>query len=124
MSDDLNIRAAKALGCEVHIDKEHSKCHCVKINEMLHKLTGLEIGTWIYFKDIKFTTSYDWAYLGLPSPAKLIFETVVEKVRLRYSKENDFEMRSSPWDFLVATPEELTQAWVEIIEANNGKAGR
>jgi len=113
---ELEIRAAKILGCKETEDGTYWKIE--NVSQPILDLIGEknDYHDVVLVSQLKFTSSYDWAFLGLTSPAKLIFEGVCEKVRARYSKANGFHMTSMPWDFMLASPEEMTQVWVEARE--------
>jgi hypothetical protein len=97
---DLNIRAAKALGWVVFKER----ADCFHVPEALNTSVTNNI---MPVRTMKFTTSYDWAMLGV----KKINDAVVVN-----------EFYDTLWGniefghVLDATPEQITQAWVEVLE--------
>lgn len=101
MADDLNIRAAKALGWEHYTDHPTTQwmIPCDWAREHVKTPTT-------YDSDLKFTTSYDWAMLGVSK---------IEDLNIPYGELEAYYsvIHSSK----TATPKEITQAWVEVLEA-------
>ena len=99
MNDDLEIRAAKALGwkkCNENGQECRINCH--------NDLDG-EHHAGNYFK---FTTSYDWAMLGV----KKIIENEDDIIFTYYLRI----MIGVNCTVFTATPAQITQAWVEVLE--------
>ena len=89
---DLNIRAAKALGLRKSNDPD---------NYPYDTPFGL-----CYADELRFTTSYDWAWLGV---AKCVGDF---KLGTAFLSKFDCLM-----DIFSATPEQITQAWCEVLES-------
>jgi len=104
MDDNWNIRAAKALGCKLHNDNR-----VVELSPALDAFIG--IGEYYLIDKLKFTTSYDWAMLG------------VKEILNRGDRERaKFEKRLASenfYSFMAATPEQITRAWVTVLEGDN-----
>ena len=95
------IRAAKALGFK-------------KLGHLYHPPEDLEMGILTkdryYPYELKFTTSYDWAMLGVRA---VIDKKLGDELR-------NFSFYTHIWvQRKLATPEEITQAWVEVLEADS-----
>lgn len=113
MSDDWNIRAAKALGwdwddhfdCIDHIPEEHK----VFVHDY-------------YDGSLHFTTSFDWAMLGVKAlPGDKISNylfTLVEQLIMNVDLESFKTMSDVVIQAIIlqATPAQITQAWVEVLE--------
>ena len=105
MSKELEIRAAKTLGCEYQ-----KECNDFKITSAMKKALKIKDkgAVFLHTDAMKFTTSYDWAMLGLKRlmTKKQFFEIVAKLM----------QVAEHP---LLATPEQLTQAWCEVLEATD-----
>lgn len=104
---DLNIRAAKALGCGVAAETHRIIIRNVK---PIQDLIGGRLVS-LNRDQLKFTTSYDWAMLGI-------------KVLCEESEREEFEAYLDNWnchlgDYLFATPAQITEAWVNVLEGAN-----
>jgi len=118
---DLNIRACKALGwkyqpCADDCDKPWHGGFIDNDDDFHFK------------RDLKFTTSYDWAMLGVkkvievdaPSFSCNLYRITKydwqrdEPDEPNYTSEIEWAM--TRWCFSF-TPEQITQAWVEVLEA-------
>ena len=99
--NDINIRAAKALGCSI------DNVHGVYVGDSpLNAFYLTSSRQWIKINELRFTTSYDWAMLGvklIPKDRRHQFEEALSKL-----VPDTYWM----WD---ATPEQITQAWVEVL---------
>lgn len=123
MSKELKIRAAKALRWERFktLGGENYSHAYVISREMAIKLeTGTEV---VLVEKMKFTTSYDWAMLGVE-----LLEDNEKYVRLESDAIEIFDFEGNSLyqlNHLTAfpSPEQITQAWVEVLEqAEEGKA--
>jgi len=111
--DDICIRAAKALRWELSdyhntehfylIPEEHGK---LLINPKYRNGGGRLLNA--YPREMHFPTSYDWAMLGI-APA------LVKDEHWMIGKWAMFRI----WEE-IPSPEQITLAWVEILEKNNG----
>jgi len=117
--NDLNIRAAKCLGWKHYTINRH----LWRVDHGLVAITGCPYGA--ESKDLKFTTSYDWAMLGVKELLKL--EHIANDDE-EYGPYSDFMDALSEADGLglsiyqrdyvafQSTPEEITKAWAEVLE--------
>ncbi len=101
---ELNIRAAKCLGCDY----------------MMGGWANTE-RYWMVFSDwvpdtrLRFTTSYDWAVLGF----KKVLKTISHG-NLDYQRAEMFELVGrSRRKYKLRTPKQITLAWVEFLEENS-----
>ena len=111
MSDKLNIRAAKALGFKYirkHkmwlIPEEHQEWSVKNCRTMCG-------GFHLEVEWFKFDKSYDWAMLGVKA-CNLSQYDRVNKI-IFYGGQSVRDKPSIP------TPEQITQAWVEVLEAHD-----
>ena len=122
---DLNIRAAKVLGWKLR--------EWAKIEEFYEAERFLTVHPFkegvneVFVKDLKFTTSYDWAMLGvkvamekdLPSFSCALYGITEYDFQTedpnapKYTSELEWAM--TKWCFTF-TPAQITQAWVEVLE--------
>jgi len=114
MNKELEIRAAKALGwtyvpCTDGCTKDHHG--------------GFEHGEGDDYdyhskQDLKFTTSYDWAMLGvkeLLKDADLDCYHSFDHALCNILNLNLYEL--TPLEVMQATPAQITTAWLEVLEA-------
>jgi len=122
MTDDLNIRAARCLGCVVE------KTHTAFTGELHLAISNFPYhhgGLYSHNEDLKFTTSYDWAMLGVAAlGSDKLCDYLFALIRIGTSKMNlDSLLKMSDTQLMyfhiTATPHQITQAWVEILEAND-----
>mgnify|MGYP003646103586 CR=1 FL=1 len=96
MNDDLNIRAAKVLGWVYEYG-------------FWRNADGEEYDPEAY--ELKFTTSYDWAMLGVKIiSAKALHEKFYDKFWSQGSTSDTYYIYEG-------TPAQITQAWVSVLEA-------
>ena len=112
---DWNIRAAKELGLTI---SEHYFDHNVwNVPEGLN----IKLDWDGKVRELKFTTSYDWAMLGVNNLTLKQFTEYDGRLYDIVCKDldlgNPMEVR---WAMSTATPEQITRAWVELLEAENG----
>ncbi len=114
MSHDMNIRAAKALGCHTfptahgYIDAEPLKGLLQMDLHWVQEHESVMLGEEDCKTYLKFTTSYDWAMLGVAEIVKRGYEIqyLYHLMKQIYPSQITFK----------ATPEQITQAWVEVLE--------
>lgn len=123
---EWNIRAAKALNMEFCQSSDG-------LQVVIRREFAIALGlcTWtttISVKDIKFTTSYDWAMLGVKKYMAVYEDNIHMHLFNLESKiidvmgpDLDEEDKSERWGILrwSASPAQITQAWVELLEAEN-----
>ncbi len=111
---DLNIRAAKALGWK----KDDIALNCFRVPRELNTSITNDL---MPARTMKFTTSYDWAMLGLKEFPDGEWHLIAE--RLLNSFGDSILSTADPLnyhsirDLFQLTPEQITQAWVEVLEA-------
>ena len=109
MSDDLNIRAAKVLGCEV------TGNGLTKFSPEMIELSGFTGDLWLWPMYLKFDSSYDWAMLGVK---KCEEKGLLKKLY----REIHYILDTGVMHLILsATPAQITQAWVEVLEKNNAQ---
>jgi len=112
--DDLNVRAAKCLGwsyqpCKDDCYEAHHGVFYDNNNKMYAKI------------DLKFTTSYDWAMLGVKEIAKkserrIHYNSLLNELWCDFY-DNDDTIYPTFFSYILSlTPEQITQAWVEVLE--------
>ena len=97
---DLNIRACKALGWEVKGERF----------VIPQSITFKNIEWNYWHQDFHFHDSYDWAMLGIRAVEAL------NDLQRGCELFEKFDNRLN--SFMCATPEQITQAWVEVLEAS------
>lgn len=113
MSDDLNMRAATALGWEYMglpsptFDVAYSQFklleeHAIKLNE----------SKYVNVSSLRFHASYDWAMLGVKAIVEL---DKPEFEGFYYKFDEDL------WGFVNSTPAQITEAWVSVLEEEKRK---
>jgi len=114
---DLNIRAAKCLGWEILPDRIKPTYSYVNMNG--------GVSVWPFDK-MKFKTSYDWAFKGIkPAIEADFYRWKVEIFKaIGGTRQFDPEINGERWEgdmtnMFLMTPEQIAQAWVEVLEANN-----
>ncbi len=127
---ELEIRAAKALGCGIQEIQDKYGPRIINIPKILDDFIGgpaCTIGVkWARHRVgyLQFTTSYDWAMLGV----KELLEgeddfrqkngyggPITEVIKTIYLKNNKYAW-DDPLLIFTLTPEQITQAWVEVLE--------
>ena len=106
MSGNLNIRAAKALGW---VERDNGSWGTV----------GAPCGITICDPEkMKFTTSYDWAMLGVE---KILDDYKCCSYQSPAYRALDafFDNFQSVVDFAESSPEQITQKWVAVLEAQD-----
>lgn len=106
MNNDLKIRAAKALNfCHNH---SRDTYHVISDNP-IHMVGFLETDCWVLSGSLEFTTSYDWAFLGVNRLSDDQRSLFLEKI----IPDN---LIDEGWFLSKATPAQITLAWVEVLE--------
>jgi len=112
MNQELEIRAAKVLGIvrkqEYWVIPDNLK------GKISHPTNNVVF-------DLKFTTSYDWAYLGVTKALEFDEDLFREKMLSLVATETHYPEGGMKFNFdfigmFKATPEQITQAWVEVLE--------
>lgn len=116
MNEELNIRAAKALGW-----RPSSNMTMAVLNGIAHgHICGYvdpKTDTNYLFSELLFDTSYDWAMLLVKECEKLMAMDEFSSALVRIIKSlNDNMSIGQLGDVLLATPEQITQAAVEVLE--------
>ncbi len=111
--ENLNVRAAKALGWTHFNDHPTTQWMIPSDFAREHQHTPTS-----YDSDLQFTTSYDWAMWGVKACDKpdLLFDWRCKLDDLMKLDGEFLEDRSHAW---LATPEQITKAWVEILDKTN-----
>lgn len=99
MSENLNIRAAKALGWKFTPWDNHEGQFLV-----YNPIKGWDFHT----NNLEFTTSYDWAMLGVKKCDKFKLDD--------YFREWFGDYFDCPVDMLLLPPQHITLAWVKVLE--------
>jgi len=102
MNKKLEIRAAKALGWYKNSYGGYAKPN----------------SNYVYPpSELEFTTSFDWAMLGV----KKCQENQRDIARLIWDREAENIIHSSHdlENWLLLSPEQITRAWVEVLEKGN-----
>lgn len=102
MTDDLNVRACKALGCK--LIKSNGEDVAVRINEDMARLLGREGCKHSFIKYLKFKTSYDWCMLLVKRCDLMQREKICDILFFSYKIH-----------FMDATPAQIAQAAVEVL---------
>lgn len=123
--NDLNIRAAKALGWEYENHKDCGEVFIVSDEHSLWFIENVRIsfgGFRVPFGNLMFPTSYDWAMLGLDEINNCRDDKIFSnKLRCVVGNlEQDPVVEDIYYSFQ-ATPAQITEAWVQVLEANNGQ---
>jgi len=119
LMDDLNVRAAKCLGWSNDTTDMH-----FKIPSDLMQLERRPHQT-IHISEAKFTTSYDWAMLGIKEVLKIddfdrqigLWRSLKKVINngKDWKDASDIKLNEL-FRLLQATPKQITQAWVEVLE--------
>ena len=98
--DDLNKRAAILLGCKEYKNNEALLIVAEELYPTIKQSS-------CFLNELKFTSSYDWAMLGIKKLDRFQIPEVEDLLG-----DNGKSLKSC----LQATPEEITRAWVEVLE--------
>lgn len=114
---DWNERAAKALGLSE--DCQRPNYFYMGTND-----DSLPQWGWCHVDKMKFTKSFDWAMLGEKALDK-DYEFLVQRGQVLVGKldedgEFDVVCDIKTKDNSFPTPEQITRAWVTVLEENNG----
>lgn len=125
----MNVRAAKALGWFVREHKTGAINIWVDENSSPIEAQNLFVDNRSYylFEDdtLRFTTSYDWAMLGVKKLTTNQLVSYMFKLcglmAVKLGIDNLLEISETSLTILLlkTDPKEITQAWVEVLEAEN-----
>ncbi len=125
MSEELKIRAARAL--EWGQSSNSGTIQCLVPAPFKHLVPqgyrmfgSIRIG----YDKLEFDTSYDWANIGVKSlKAVDKFEYMLKLLLICHNGDSDKVINSTHVQDMAsivdATPEQMTQAWVEVVEGKN-----
>ena len=119
MNKDLNIRAAKALGCEI-INGEGIANLPDSFQPLLSWPEKVKL---LHYNMLKFTTSYDWAMSGVKDlrgeDLGMFINNLatIRGVKGSLAERDTYSLLEVMDSLWLATPEQITQAWVEVLEA-------